>query len=475
MTRARSAVRSVAWNYGGSVAAVVLQLGYTALTSRLVTPAAFGAYATALTVAGVLSYLSNSGIGTTLLAAERLTRPLTSLALRIGLVSGVLCFLAGQGAASALGLVDAMPEAEPLLRLLALQFLCAPLAAAATAALRRCGLVVAVVLLEITGQFTGIAVSATLLISGSGPYGLAVASPLASGTVLAGSLWLLHRQRLPDGPRPTVRELLGSSGFFSGHSLFQYMSSSAPLWVTGARLGPTAAGHYSRASMFTGLPLTFLATGINRTTTPMLAENRGSSPQAVYDVVCAASAVGLVGFGAAAGLGPAALNLLLGPGWTEAALLVPVLAVGAACSLLAAVGDSVDQARDDRRALLRSQLCATAAAAVTLGVAALQGSLLLAAAAAVTAPLCAHAAQLLRWRRHDTVPVRDVLHAHAVHALAGGSLLVGCRWASAGHLPLTGLLTGLVTALPLAGCAFLLRTRLPLYAVARRRGLTPSR
>ncbi|MDG4866350.1 oligosaccharide flippase family protein, partial [Streptomyces sp. T-3] len=140
-----------------------------------------------------------------------------------------------------------------------------------------------------------------------------------------GAYGLLRRQELPDGPRPAVRRLLGSSGFFTGHSFFQYVCASAPLWVAGARLGPGAAGHYSRAGMFTALPLTFLTQGINRTTTPMLAESRGSSPQAVYDVVCAASAVGLVGFGAVAGLGPAGLGLLLGPGWTTAALLVPVL------------------------------------------------------------------------------------------------------------------------------------------------------
>ncbi|MDG4866077.1 hypothetical protein P8605_48790, partial [Streptomyces sp. T-3] len=92
-SRARTAVKGVAWNYSGSVLAVLLQLGYTAVTSRLVAPAAFGAYATAVTVAGLLGYLANTGIGTCLLSAGRLTRQLTSLALRIGLAGGVACAL----------------------------------------------------------------------------------------------------------------------------------------------------------------------------------------------------------------------------------------------------------------------------------------------------------------------------------------------------------------------------------------------
>ena len=156
--------------------------------------------------------------------------------------------------------------------------------------------------------------------------------------------------------------------------------------------------------MFTGLPLTLLVQGISRTTTPLLAERRRNYPQAVHDVVCAASAVGLIGFGAVAGLGPAGLGLLLGPGWSTAAQLVPVLAAGAGCALVVALGDSVDQARGDRRALVRSQLYCGAAMALTLGAAALYGSLPLVAAATLTAPLCAHAAQLLRWHRQGVTP-----------------------------------------------------------------------
>ncbi|MFJ9809075.1 oligosaccharide flippase family protein [Streptomyces sp. NPDC101158] len=472
-SRARHALHGLLWNYAGSAATIVLQLGYTACTSRMVPPAAFGAFATAAAVAGVLGYFSNSGVATCLLTAERLTAPLTSTALRVGVVSGALCFLAAQAVAFAVTALWDMPEAGPMLRLVSFQFLTLPAALAAVAALRRCGRTPQVVRLELVGHTTGAAASLGLLAAGWAPMGLAVSAPTSSAVLLAGALWLLRRQDLPSGPRPKVRGLVDASGFFSGYSLAQYVFNSAPLWLAG-RLGAGAAGHYSRASLFTGIPLTVLTQGISLTATPVLAADRGRSRRAVTDVLCLASAIAFVGFGTVAGLGPAALNLLLGPGWGTAAALVPLLAVAAALSLLTSVGDSVNQARDDRRTLLVTQGWAAAATAVTLAAVVPRHSLALLAAATVTGPLVGHAAQLLRWRAHGVVALAPLLRVHAAHAASGAVLALAARWGvSAGDTPVHGLLLGAAATLAVLVCALPLRARLPLYAVAKRHGLLP--
>ena len=190
----------------GSVFAVVLQLGYTALASRLVAPAAFGAYAIALTVTGLLGYLSLSGLGTLLLSAERLTRPLIARgpAARPAR-AGLGCALAGQlariraraGAGHARG-----RAAGPAARAAVPGRAARGRRACRAAPLRL--LANPVVLLELAGQLAGIAVSAGLLGAGFLPYGLAVCAPVTSVTMAAGALWLLRRQDLPMPHRPPL-------------------------------------------------------------------------------------------------------------------------------------------------------------------------------------------------------------------------------------------------------------------------------
>ncbi|MFG2332760.1 oligosaccharide flippase family protein [Streptomyces sp. NPDC048604] len=472
-SRARRALHGLLWNYGSSLATVVLQLGYSACTSRMVSPAAFGAFATASAVTAVVGYFSNSGIATCLLTAERLSRQLVALALRVAGVCGVLCFLGAQGVAFGVGFLWDMPELEPMVRLIGFQFLSLPAGLAAVAALHHCGRTPQVARLQLAGHVTAAVVSLVLLVAGRSPLALAACAPTSSAVLLLGALWLLRRENLPDGSRPPVRGLVNASGFFSGFSLAQYAVISAPLWLAG-RLGASAAGHYSRASMFTGVPVTVLAQGIGLTTTPVLAADRGRSRQAVADVLCLGSAIAFIGFGALAGVGPAALNLLLGPGWETAAALVPLLAAGAALTLLSSVGDSVNQARDDRRSLVVTQAWATAAVALALTVVVARQSLTLLAAAAVIGPLACHVAQLVRWRVQGVVAVRPVLRVHAVHLAAGATLALAGHWgAVAGGGPLRGLLLGGAAAFLVLACALPLRRRLPLHSVAVRHGLLP--
>ncbi|MBO0511748.1 oligosaccharide flippase family protein [Streptomyces beijiangensis] len=463
MTTARSAARSLLWNYAGSALTVVLQLGYTACTARLVAPTAFGAYAIATAVLGLLGYFANGGVATCLLRTPELTRPLVGLALRTTTITGACCFLLVQLAAPAAGVLWDIEGLVTLLRLLSTQFLVVPVALAASAALRRMGLAAEVVRYELLGQCTGFGLSVILLGYGWNPYALAVAAPIASSVVLAGSLRLLVARKLPDGPRPPLAELLGPSTFFAGHSLVQYGCNTAPLWLAGALLGPTTVGYYSRASLFTGLPLTMLAQGINRAVAPVLAESH--DVRAERDALCVASAIGLIGFGTVAALGPTALPLLLGPDWELAGHLVPLLAAGAAFSLVTSVGDSINQVRHDPAALIRSQCWAAAAIACTLGAATLQHSLTLLTAASVTGPLAAHGAQLVRWGRPFFV---TALRDHAAHAAVGGALF------AIGPAAERGPYTGLTVALTVLGGLVLLWKRLPLYAVAHRLGLTST-
>jgi O-antigen/teichoic acid export membrane protein len=471
---ARSALISLSWNYAGSVVAILFQLGYTAYTGRTVTPNFFGVYAIALTAVQFVSYFANAGLSGCLLRAKRLTLPTVRATRRLGAASGIVCFAVVELAAPGCAAMWRMPELTPVLRLLGSQFLLQPLGAVAVATLRRIGRARAAAIVELTGQGAGMAVAVTLLECGWSPLGMAAAQPVAAAlTLMVGAPWVATC-RLPGGPPVRARDLLTSSGFLTCYSLMQFAMNSAPMWVAGRVLGASAAGSYSRASLLTGLPLTFLSQGLNKTTMPLIAERREQGlplNRTVEHAMVAASAAAFIGFGALAGIGPAVAGVLLGPGWGTAEALVPVLAVGSAMALLCSSASSVDVARHASRAMVGTQLTLAATTAAGVAVAATAHSLLLLAVAAGAGPAAGHIVQLVRWHRIGLLSSGVVVRTHLIHAVIGASLGGAAALGGLGRSPVAALAYGLAFMLPVMAACVLLRAWLPLYATAMATGL----
>ncbi|MER7169945.1 oligosaccharide flippase family protein [Streptomyces mesophilus] len=429
----RRVLGGFAWSAGGSLASVVVLLGYTAATARLVDPGAFGRYALACTVGALFGHVANAGLATCLLRAEHLTRPLVRSALTTGVVTGTGCATVVQGAAWALApLTDA--ETARLVQLLGVQLLLQPLGGALLAALRRAGRAREAALLEVAGQVLGCAAGIALLAAGWSPWGLVAAAPVASLTAIVGVVLSGALRALPAGPPVPVRELLGQSGFFAGYGMVQSATNNAPLWCAGALFGPVAAGWFSRASLATGIPLTALAQGVQRASAPELAQARvrdgGVLPRrAASDLLCVTSGAAFVGFGAVAATGPDWLLVLLGPGWDGAAALLPALALGAACALLCSTGNSLDQIRHAARASLVSQSAVIAATGAAVVAAAATRSLTV-LALATAAPVVGHAVQLRRWQLASVLAAGPLLRAHLVHASLGLALFAAGRGAA---------------------------------------------
>lgn len=476
---ARSALANLGWNYGGALAAVLIQLAYTAYTGRVVAPNSFGVYAIALTTIQFLGYFANAGLSTCLLRAEQLTGPLVRAAMRLGAVSGVVCFAVVELTAPICGSLWRMTGLTPMLQVLGCQFLIQPGVSVAVATLRRAGRARAAVVAELVGQATGTVLGAALLGSGWGPLGLATTQPVtAAVTLIIGAVSMLSLRLLPGRP-VRARDLLASSGFLTGYGLMEFLINSTPLWAVARLLGPGAAGSYSRASLFTGLPVTFLAQGLSRTAIPVLAERRGRElplRRAVEHAVCIASAAAFICFGAVAGFGPVALTVLLGSGWGPAAVLVPVLATVAASGLLCSIGASIDQARGAPRALVATQLTVLATTVCAVAAAAAVHSLALMAAAAAAGQGGGHIVQLHRWHRDGLMPARVAARVHFVHltvgAALGGAAALGSGLA---RTPAAGLGCSLASMVPVAVICVLFRSRLPLYAAAVESGLLRPR
>lgn len=477
---ASAVLSSLKWNYAGSAAAMLLQIGYVACTGRIASPEAFGAYAIALTVVQLLGYFSNAGLATYVLRIDQLTRPAMRAAMRLGAASGFVFFLLTEAAAPTLGALWHMPALVPMLRLLGCQLLAQPGASVTVTALRRVGLVRAAVTCELAGQGVAVAVAMTLLACGWNPLALAVAQPTTAAVGLALGMAVTGlRSPLPAGPPVRAVDLLASSSFLAGYSLLEFVTSSAPMWVVGRLFGPGVTGAYNRASLLAGLSSQLLFQGLNSSVTPLLAERRGrglARDPAVAHTLYSASAAALICFGALAGIGPAALSLLLGSGWGTASALVPLLAVGSAMTLLCRSGMIIDQVRRSTGALLSTQLVATVVTALAVAAAVASHSLALLAAAAAVGQAAGHIVQLVCWHRAGLLHASVALRAHAVHSAVGAALGAAAAVGAHGRPPVGAVAFGLSSMLPVVAVCVPLRTRIPLYTTVVAMGLRwPSR
>ncbi|NGO76232.1 oligosaccharide flippase family protein [Streptomyces sp. YC504] len=461
------------WNYGGALASVLLQLGYTAWTARTASHGAFGAYAIGLTLTQLLGLFAQAGLATCVLRSVRLTRAELRAAQRIALVTGLVCCVLAEVAAPLPARLFALPELTLALRVLGLQFLLLPLGTVLLAALRREGRPRQATVAELTGQVAGCVVSVALLSRDAGPAALAANPPVAALVTYAVARASAASLQLVQGDAVRALPLIRLSGFLTLFALTRSLAGNAPLWCAGRLLGPGAAGLYSRAQLLADVPLNVMVKGLNQAAVPALAERRGQGREirtAAGTLVDSAS-VGLLAFGALAGAGPAALGLLLGPGWEGAADLVPALSLLAALQLLYAAGCSLDLARGARRAMGTHQAAVLVVTAAGLLLAWRWPSPVLVVGAAVAGLTAGHTLQLVAWRRAGLIELPTALRSHAVHATAGFCLALSGGWGAARFPGGAALPAALLAMVPVAAVLWLLRDQVPAYRAARRLGL----
>ncbi|GAB2866575.1 hypothetical protein GCM10027074_37470 [Streptomyces deserti] len=463
-------VSVLSWSYGGAAVSVVLQLGYTAWSARAAPHSAFGAYAIALTVTQLPGLIATAGLATCILRAEQLSRALFRTALRLSLLTGVACWAVIEVAAPWCAQLWDIPGLTYFLRLLGFQYLVAPTGCVLLSALRRVGLPGYATVAELTGQAAGCVVAAVVLTRTGSPTALALALPVAAFTTFSLSLVGSAKLVLPRDSGTPPDSLLGLSAFLTGFALLRTLAASAPLWMAGRLLGPGTAGLWSRAQLLSDVPVNVMVKALNQAAVPLLADRRAQGlplTRPAQHLLYAASA-SFVAFGALAGVGPAALALLLGPGWEGAVALVPAFAAAAAMQVVYSAGCALNLACGARRDLVQTQLVLLAVTGVGLAGAVGRREPLPLIAAGAAGLAVGHVVQLVRWYRTDTLGAGDVVRAHLTHIAAGACAAAAGRW---GDAALGGLPGAVLAMSPVLLSCLLLRGRLPAYRAAADMGL----
>lgn len=369
---ARQSIRGAAWNYGGAAVIIVGQLAYTALTARLVSPAEFGAYATAQALLSLVGYFTLSTVGNAIIRHPALDRKVVGTGWVMTAAAGATVAVVVIVVAGFWAEIWRSPGATTLLRLFAPQVLLTALAIVPLSLLRRELRFRSASLIETSSVLIGFGVGAVLA------WRLRTAEALVVGQVAtAGVLLLLgvaaSRPQLAIAySRAHARSLFSFSAQVSLQNLGHYLNNTLPTFAVSRFLGQTSLGFFSRGSLLVGLPLTFLAQGVNRTLYPIyprFRERHDECRRMLVDVTDVTTTLVWTLFGALAGLAPLVVELLLGAQWAPVATIVGPLCLYATMNFVYSIFTSVAEVFAYLKQIWFVQICWALVLIVSLGVA----------------------------------------------------------------------------------------------------------
>lgn len=376
----------------------VFQVIYTAVMARLLTPREFGLLAMANVVIGLTSQLSRFGVGPALIQHPRLDETMIRTATTIAWAFGVAGTLVILGLSPVAGWFFDEPAVVPVLMALAVAVTIAAVALVPEALLRRAlrfQWLAGIDVVSFAIGYLGVGIISALM--GAGVWSL-VAATLSQALVKTLALFLVERRGLRPGWTRLAAQRIASFGSqVTAIGLVQYGMASLPTLFVGRSLGSGLLGQFNRADLLIRLPLERLTTTISRVLFPALATvNREPTRFFVgYSLATAAAAALVLPAAFFVGLlaGPIVATLL-GPGWEQAAAVLPLLAAAAGLGYLTHFAGVALEALGRLRGKLMSEVAASLLLLVGL-VVFVGGGLLRVAAVILTVEMVRFAAQFV--------------------------------------------------------------------------------
>jgi O-antigen/teichoic acid export membrane protein len=330
MADARGIARGAIWNYSAQIATVLAQVVYAAITSRLLTPHDFGAFAAATASVALINLVSMAGLPQVVgrmtdLHPDRLIG-LLAYAGVIGLGSSAVAFFGAPVWAAIWG----VPDAIPVLHVLALTSLVTPFVALGNGLALRLGLFKRLAGATVAANVGGMALGTAFVLMLRDPQSLAVAQVLS---LLAVASIVLLQTRSHFKGRFRLRTTLGDVGYSTKtlvSALLTYCASTVGKVSVSQTLGTVPLGNWNRADAITTNPFYLLGSAITQAVYPEFRhdiEDRSRTRRVWSDLlgvlgwVCVPLGVFV------AVIAPFAANLLLGDGWALAGQYASILAI----------------------------------------------------------------------------------------------------------------------------------------------------
>lgn len=320
---------------GGAVTLVAqglkfgLRMGTTMILARLLAPGDFGVQGMVLTVTGFLGLFRDAGLSLATVQRDAITHEQTSTLFWINVGMGVVLALLLWAVAPALAGFYREPRLQQVAMVSALAFLFNGLAVQHLALLQRNMRFVALAAIDIASLVTSALVGIAMAALGYGYWALvwtAVSMPMV--TVLGA--WLAVPW-VPGMPRRNcgIRSMLNLGGTWTLIGFIVYVSYNVEKVLLGRFWGADSLGLYGRAYQLVNLPTELLNSSVGSVAVPALSRLQGDAERLhkiflkCYALVLSVTIpVTLI----CALFAEEVIWVVLGPAWSEAALILRLLA-----------------------------------------------------------------------------------------------------------------------------------------------------
>lgn len=328
----RSLVRGLAWTGGVRWGGQILTWGSTVVVARVLSPADYGVVGMATVFTGLLTMVSEFGLGSAVVTLRGLTqeqiREINTLAAVLGVVSAALTC----AAAPFISRFMASPPLTAVLTVMSMGFVMTGFRTVPDAALQKDLQFRTLALMEGAQALLMSATTLVLALAGARYW------TLVAGTMVGGFLSMgMAVVRRPHGfARPRLASIRPAVSF-SGRLLISRLSwfgySNADFFVVGKALGERALGAYTLAWSLASIPIGKVSAMIMRVTPGFFAAVQDDPPALRRWLLALTEGVALLTFPMAVGLALVAddfVLLVLGAKW-EAAILPLRLLAAYAC------------------------------------------------------------------------------------------------------------------------------------------------
>lgn len=337
-SHSRRVLRGFVAMSASSFAVMAVQLGYAAISSRLLSPSAFGAYAVAMSGVGFISMLGGSSLGQSAARREHhsthLDQSLVTIVLLLGCTTTLLAYLL----APLWGQLWGVPESTATTRVMALGIAPTAVAAVMAGALRRHGKTTQVAGRTAVGQLLGMTIGLAAILETRQTWSLGVSS-VAGQAILVG---LLSRSKYAPSLVSTrlSRAAWGETLYgakTAGMNILRQGALTLPSWSVGRFVGADALGAFNRATVLITLPLETAQRALNYAIFPEFRPDGpvSRSPGSLTDILILltwpATIIGGLGYFLAGPL----LVFLLGSQWTS---VVPLAGMAVLLGVLPMIG-----------------------------------------------------------------------------------------------------------------------------------------
>jgi PST family polysaccharide transporter len=336
---------AASWTTALHLGARAIELVFTIVLTRLLSPAEFGIVAAAMVFVQLARLFVELGVGAAIVQAPALTRNDIRTAGTLIAVSALIFFTLTQLTAPLVAAAFGIAQVEGVLRVLGFMFLIQAIGVGPENLLIRELKAPKVVAVEAVAKLVGFGgVGVACALGGLGFWSLA-AGALADALIKAVVLFAIVRPPVtPILHVPSVRMLLGKGTGFSLSRLLNFVALSADKFIAGRALGPAGLGLYGRAYSLMSLPADLYGRIAERLVFPALASVQANDARLRRAFISGVSVTATLGLPLGAVLvltAPELIRLLFGPRWTGAIAPFAILAAASFFRLGAKISGSL--------------------------------------------------------------------------------------------------------------------------------------